>query len=576
VVQPGYASYISHLPAFLKAKNESTVIPLVKQGYTTNYPVDRCIPIPHPPLVVDYNGAPPSKVIEDFNAIGFERIKMQRNDNILRFPTVTLDQVRVIKATNPNLKTPAPANSVNVEAFDTWVLVLRVISNLLVTHVYPAFRDDGHFMEEVENMVENIMISKRRMDELDTEKSKKRKGNDGAVVPDEIDAMETEAEAEPLEPIEIELRKAKPPSSNEAPWGVSDSIPNASGLFFPFIPELASYDDSTVPSLFENHLLASLGNTPEQQIDRLARIKSAWGIISKTETGNIMAHMVKVILLSITSQTRSFPIIQDGIYQGSVLSGGRFFIGLNGQVIRPLTFDKLQEETGSYHLHSRVLKQIAEIATGIEDNGELDSDEQRRLARITHVSTNRQLRSVLMGENLNEGDRDEIKKLAVHLHFKNDSHLPVNPQTVTRVLTQMTVAEDKEDVTLPMHHSALFSRDKVFVSLSAFGFQAPSFSLDNCPKVSISDSKPPSTLVIRQKTLEIATVDWKHMIDSKEIKNNPRNLSRANRDRTITGNDKIVMWKCLKDMCGSNTESSGPSDLNAGFVIDTGDKLDEW
>jgi len=560
----------------LKAQNEQVVIPLVKQGYTTNFPVDKCIPIPHPPLVIDYNGPPPSKVIEDFGTIGFERIKMQRNDNIIRFPTVTLANVRAIKNTNPNMKTPAPSNSVNIEAFDTWILVLRVLSNFLRTHVYPAFRDDGHLMEEVESMVENIMISKRRLDELTAESVKKRKGNDGQVVTDDggADSMDVEDDDNPPL-VDVELRKAKPPSSMEHPWGTSDRIPNASGLFFPYIPELATYDDVTVPSVFENHLLASLGNTPEQQIDRLSRIKSAWGIISKTDTGNIMAHLCKVILLSITAQARTFPIIQDGIYQGSILSGGRFFIGLNGQVFRPLSFDKLQEEAGSYHMHSRVLLQIAEIATGLEAPGE-DDEEKAKLADITSSRTNRHLRSVLMRKDLNESDRDEIRKLVPHLHFKNDSHLPVNSQTINRVLTHMTVAEDKEDLTLPMHHSALFSRDKVFVSLSAFGFQAPSFSLDNCPKVSLADPKPPSTLVIRQKTLEIATVDWKNMIDSKEIKNNPRNLSRANRDRTITGNDKVVMWKCLKDMCGSNQGDLSNKEADVGFVVDTGDGLDDW
>jgi hypothetical protein len=562
----------------MKAMNERTVIPLVKQGYPTAFPIDRCIPLPHPPLVVDYNGPPPSKNIEILNPIGFERIKMHKNDNILRFPAPTLQQVRAIKETNPNTKTPAPANSVNIDAFESWVLYLRVLSNFLSTNVYPAFRDDGHFMEQVEDMVEGIMISKRKLDEINTASSKRQKGTQGyAVLPEANveDVDMNEQTAEPEDPIEIELRRAKPASSMEKAWGTPDEIPNANGLFFPFVPELASYDESTVPRLVEDYLLQSLGSTPEQQIDRYSKIKSAWGLISKTDSGNIVAHLTLVVRLSITSQGRCFPIIQDGIYQGSVLSGGRLFVGLNGVVYRSLSFDKLQEETGNYHLHSRVLRQIAEISTGLEFDS-ADDDDMRKLRTIAGVQTLRALRAVLMTKDLNESERDEIKKLSVHLRFKNDSHLPVNPQTISRILFSMTVSEDKEDLTLPLHHSALFSRDKVFVSLSAFGYQAPSFQLENCPKVSVSDSKPPTTLVIRQKTLDIATLDWKTMIDHKEIRNNPRNLSRANRDRTVTGQDKINLWKSLKDMCGANQDPGSAKNDEAGIVIDTGDGLTEW
>jgi len=577
VTQPGYSSYVNHLSAFLKAKNENMVVPLTKQGYPTNFSVDKCLPIAFPPLVIDYNGPPPSKFIEKFNDIGFERIKMHKNENILRFPSLSLKNLRDIKETSPNTKTPCPANAVNLDALESWILVVRVMSNLLHTHVYPAFKDDGHFMEEIEDMVNNIMIKRKGVDSTDDNPTKRRRGNDGVEIVDEEDEEMEEVLSQPRPDIEIELRKAKPPAGNERPWGTSDTIPNASGLFFPFVPELASYDNNTIPRLFEDYLLQSLGITPESQIERLTKIRSSWGLISKTDAGNVIAHLGKVILLSITSQTRCFPIIQDNIYQGSILSGGRFFIGLNGQILRPLTFDALQEETGSYNLHSRVLQQIAEIATGLELGGDNTENDEGLLNRITSVQTIRGLRAVLMVENLTESDRDEIKKLAVHLRFKNDSHLSVNTQTITRILNHMTTSEDKEDLTIPMHHSALFSRDKVFVSLSAFGYQAPSFSIDNCGKVKLSDSKPPSTLVIRQKTLDVATIDWKNMIDSKEIKNNPRNLSRANRDRTITGNEKIVMWKSLKDMCGSNT--GGPildNESDGGVNVGDGDNLDQW
>jgi hypothetical protein len=573
VTQPGYSAYVNHLSAFMKATNEKTVVHLIHQGYTTNFPIAKCLPVSVPPLVIDYGTTPPAKFVEELGTIGFERIRIQKNENILRFPAPSINQIRKIKETNPNTKTPCPAGAMNLDALDTWILSLRVISNLLTTHVYPAFRDTGHMMEEIETMVSELMTQKREAPEtLESGKTKQLKTNQGEAVATVTGEEEEDVSMEEQpQTTEVILRKAKPSASTILPWGTASEIPNASGLFFPFIPELASYDGDTIPRLFEDYLLQSLGNTPEQQLDRYSRIKSAWGIISKTDTGNVMAHLGKVILLSLTSQGRCFPIVQDGIYQGSVLSGGRLFVGLNGQIHRPLDFDKLQEETGSYHLHSRVLNQIAEIVNG----GELDKDANETAQKVIATKTIRHLRNVLLEAEISESDRDEIRKLAVHLHFKNDNHLSVNPQSISRILTLMSVTEDREDARLPMHHSALFSRDKVYVSLAAFGFQAPSFNVENCPKVNLKDSKPPTTLVVRQKPLDIATLDWKRMIEEKEIRNNPRNLSRANRDRTITANDKTMIWGKLKEMCGAMVLPDEKRE-EVGFVVDTNDGLDDW
>lgn len=428
-------------------------------------------------------------------------------------------------------------------------------------------------MEEVESLVDEIMTSKRDAEEnIESAKTKQRKGNEGQAVPlgEEMVVDEEEGGAT-IDPQPIVLRRAKPTRSTEPAWGPPSRIPNASGLFFPFVPELASYDDSTVPRLIEDYLLQSLGSSPEQQMDRYQRIRSAWGIMSKTAVGDVFAHLCRIIRLAITSQARCFPIVQDKVYQGCVLSGGRFWVGLNGAIHKPLTYEKLQEEAGNYQLHSRCLREIASIAS----NGGGDNDEV--YSSVMKCTGLRELKNILLDVGISESDKDEVKRLAMHLRFKNDSHLAANPQTIRRVLSSMTNSNnnDDEDVSLPLHYSALFSRDTVLTSLAAFGFQAPSFMIDNCASVALKEAKPPTTLVFRQKPLDVAVLDWKKMLDTKEIRNNPKNLSRANRDRTITGNDKTVIWASLKEMCGT-IAPSGRKENESGFVVDTKDGLDDW
>lgn len=566
VTQHGYASYISHLPAFLKAYNDKRVTPIDKQGYPAALSLNDCISIGNPPLVIDFNGPVPSKHVDDLNKIGFERIKVHRVDNIIQFPSVTFEQARIVRNMNPNLTTPAPVNTVNLQSFESWILVLRVVSNLLRAHTYPAFADDDHQVDDLDDLTEDLL---KRKAEVTLQNAPKRVRMEAGVTvnPDEID-MEDVAdvigESAPV-PAEIELRRAKPPSDTRIPWGTQDEIPNTSGYFFPYVPELCSYDTLTVPALIDEYLIQSLGDKPERQIERMDRIRSAWGLIGKTDAGNVMAHMCKVIQLALRAQGRAFPIVNEGIYQGCILSGARMFIGMNGVIYRPLPFGKLQEEAGSYHMHSIVLDKIIEVC---------DDDDMRE----SRPETMRELRKLLLECNLTEEERDEVRRLAVHLHFKRDKYLSMNPQTLMAVMRDISSLDDTEDLQLPLHHSALFSRDKIFVSLSAFGYQAPSFMIDNCPKVSMKQAKAPQTLVIRQKPLQAASTDWKNMLETMEMRNNPRNLSRANKDRSIVGNDKNVLWGEIVKLATSRG-GADPDKEKGGVQLEAqpgDDGMDDW
>lgn len=539
--QPGYASYVTHLPAFLKSYVSRQVEPVDRTGFPVSLPIEKCINLPTPPLVVDYKGPIPSNFVEGLTKIGFERLKINKTDNILRFPTINFDQAREIRRTSPNETTPAPVNAVNLQAFDMWVLSVRLVSNLLLAHTYPAFTDDEHIMDDLDELT--VHLGKRVADSTITNTSKRaRRDTGGHSTPHEDDDEEMVEPDEDLQLVDtIQLRKAKPPRNDVVGWGAPSELPNTSGLFFSYIPELTSFDTKTVPSLIERYLLQSLGSTPEQQLDRLDRLRSAWGIIGKTDAGNALSHMAKTILLCLTSQTRAFPIIRDRVYQGCVMSGGRFFVGIHGTVYKPIAFNKLSEEVGSHHLHSSSLDRILELAVG-ED-----------WSLKPRPKNMRSLRLMILDCNTDESDRDEIRRLAVHLHFENDKFLAVNSQSISKVLEDVSISSDNQSVDLPMHHSALFSRDGVLVALSAFGYQAPSFHIDNCPKISIKESKPPNTLVVRQKTLDLAVVDWKLMLETHEIRNNPRNLSRANRDRSLVGNEKVTVWSALKKLADEET-----------------------
>jgi uncharacterized protein (UPF0147 family) len=311
----------------------------------------------------------------------------------------------------------------------------------------------------------------------------------------------------------------------------------------------------------DDFFLKALGKTPEQQVDRADSIRSSWGIVGKTDTGNILAHLSKVIHLAIKSQCRVFPLIAEGVYSGCILSGARFYIGHYGKVIFPTTYTKLQEETGNFQFHSKVLDAILALVGNDDDD-------------VARPTTMRELRSILLDATLSEEERDEIRKLAVHLNFK-EKFLGLNAQTIIKLLDELSNLADQND-DLPLHPSALFSRDAVFVALSAFGYQAPSPMIDSCPKIKVKGVSPPLTFVFRQKPLDIATIDWKKVLETKEISNNPRNLSRQHRDRSIVGNDKATVWGKMVETMSAGGDAQ-PEVTNAGVVEqDEDDDVGAW
>lgn len=541
VVQDGYSSYVSHIAAFMSAYVKQQAVPTSEVGYPVSLEISNCFPIRLPNLVISFKGQVPTSALEKLNIVGFERTKVNKKDDILVFSDFTFDEAREILGTNPIRVTPAPAGAVNLQAFTSFVVVLKVLSNFLRAHTYPAFADEDH-LTDVEAMLEVVHLEKRAADEHKAAPPSKKAKVDDAVFVEDEEMEDTDTPSPPKPKKEIHLKRAKPPAPNNLGWGTPSQIPNTSGLFFPFVPELASFDNKTVPDLIDDFFLKALGKTPENQVQKSDEIRSAWGVVSKTETGNILAHIAKIVNLALRSQTRAFPLISDGVYHGSILSGARFYLGHYGKVVYPITYGKIQEETSSYQFHTKVLRAILNIV------------DEKTDGKIEKPTTMRGLRALLLDANLSEENRDEIRRLAVHLNFK-EKFLGLNAQTIIKLLNEFeNLAEPNDE--LPLHPNALFSQDAIFVALSAFGYQAPSPMIDSCPKIKVTGT-PPQTLVFRQKPVDLATLDWKKILETKEITNNPRNLSRQNRDRSMTGNDKTTVWgKMVETMsAGGKTQT---------------------
>jgi len=140
--QPGYPSYITHLPSFIEAYYTRSRVSTRKEGYPIKTPHVDLIPILPPPLIVHFRKALTTPQLTQLEAIGYERTAIRGKTDVFIFQTYTSDDVKVIGTMDPDTITPTVINTCNIDSYVRYHLVRRLITGLLHTHSYPAFSDN--------------------------------------------------------------------------------------------------------------------------------------------------------------------------------------------------------------------------------------------------------------------------------------------------------------------------------------------------------------------------------------------------------------------------------------------------
>lgn len=362
----------------------------------------------------------------------------------------------------------------------------------------------------------------------------------------------------------IKLRVAKPARNDISAWGPSNKMPNTSGVYFPYVPDLASSDTKTVPALINQYFLESLGRNAQTTIETHRAIIRAWGIIGLTDTGNVLAHMATVIRVALQAQGFVYPVFEGGVYEGCILGGGGFAIAIQKSTVLPVEYRDLQQIVQKAGSHSSALKSIAQI---------VDEDLGEDYEAVMESKSMRALATILVSTALSEEDRDNVLKIARRLTFPQ-RYWAVNSTTLVKVMDLIRDQTLPIDNDAPLHPSLLFSRDRVELVIGVFGYQAPSFMIPSCPEVRLAKGGAlPRTFCVRVVDLGVAITDWKTMIRNKAIRNNPQTLSSRYQDRSFGGADKEVVFGALLNMAGVSDapeQNTGGEEAN----VTTADVLD--
>ncbi|UHK02573.1 hypothetical protein [Heterobasidion ambi-like virus 1] len=479
---------------------------------------------------------------------GFET-KRVRGKDVYTFFDVSHQKVLDLIKLAPEETTPAMEHTINLDAYRQLVVIHRIFTIFLLTHSYPGFH-----AENDSNTLPDLfqVITKRvRADSGPSQRKKTRRGKETASesVEDEDRDGPTDIAGETTDNAGSRIFHAGQKfqtniiASNANPFGPVANVPNNSGMVFPYVQELAKFDFATVIGVVRQYFYFTLGPDGAACAQRLDKLKEKWPIIAKTNVGHMLAHLAKGIEFALESQTVVYPMFEDGVYQGFVLSGAQFAVWHHRQLCSPLSYEGLQQELQAARMHGSVLSAILDLA-GVMDDGH-------------RPKTMRELRRILIETALTEETRDAIKKMAYQLSFPQ-RYWMVNGTTIADALDLLKPSSEIDDISdqAPLHPSALFTSDRILLVLSTFGYNAPSFNIPYAPSCPLSKTEKPKRFVVRMVPLHTAVSDFKRMTETKTTNNNPTTLNGKFNDKEISKDYAPAIWKALRDIVHAVSEET--------------------
>lgn len=559
VTQPGYNAYTSVLPAAITATHSNQVTTVSSEGYPISLTIAQCFPIPQ--TTINFNFARPQINEQEqtiLHELGAIRHHLDgRKAAMFTIPNCTPDIVKEVKKLpSVNFTTNSPIGSMNIQAYNQVITVIRIFSGFFRTHTYPAFQDSRTPAEL--NKVEIVDGKRKRWVGVEEGRNVRRRGVSGGRVETEEEedtAMDLDDTTMPT----IKLYQVKP-NITENPWGPISRLPSGDGLYFPFVEDLAAPDEFAVYSVISRYFVKCLGETIIQQGIYLEYLKSAVGVFKDTKLGHILAHMATCILIALPAQCRVYPIFSDGVYDGCVVLGGLWALAYRGKLTYPVDGDHLRDAINDACSHSGSLKTIQYILAG----------PMATSANLKEIKSMWDLHNQCIAAHVSEPDKSTIIRNATNLQFQA-SRFKIHASSFDKLFSLIS-GESQFDDSSPINATALFSTDDIELALSCFGYEAPSFLIDNgTPVKLVRGAKIPPHISIKQVPLQRAVLDLKSLRVSREIRYAQPRLSTAYKYRQFSsGAEKGKLWDLLTKFVEVENLPF-VEDVTPSFVA-----LDEW
>jgi hypothetical protein len=273
-----------------------------------------------------------------------------------------------------------------------------------------------------------------------------------------------------------------------------------SGVFLPFVPDLARRDDDGPLPFITKYLFRCLGTSLDSCQKNLEFVRSGWGVLSKTEAGDVFSHMFKCFELALEGQSQTALIFTNNVYEGMVLQGDGYTILVPGNSARPRSKDELIADIAAHKGHDASITEITDILSTYRAGKMSDVE-------ASDISSMSILRRLVLETPIPQNRIDEVRAAAYRLRFEDS--WAVNPTTLNKFLNIVSSGDMPDDT--PISPLGIDELDVGAAALTAFGMQCPSFLIPNGRALdlrgAIPQPKMESTIAKGKKRLIETPVD---------------------------------------------------------------------
>lgn len=537
--QPGYGTYKTHLGHFISAFYRGTPVNLSLPGCTIPAEVTS-IPEWGLPKVAFGWGIPVANEVLDNLRETWKAYDVSGMGKAgLAVDNPNMDAIRHILSTNPTRNFPAPYGMTNLSTLAAARVSKGILYAFSKLQQYPAFLDQEHYEMFVDER--HYMAGEDVNTEFQTRVA--IQGRDTIDWPHDIPQHFTK------------LGNLASPGSVQNIIDPTSFTPPCGGIWFPYISPVANYDTKTAVSVIQTYFSSCLGDSAEEINTTIEQLRSAWGLLGRTEWGKQITHAFYVMRIAIECQCSVRLAFEGANYLGVVMLGEGYELCINNGVVSIGSAEQLGDAMRLGGSNKLILRKIANAAS-------------MRMEELDNITSMWELRHKLFEDGCPLDQQREIIRMASGLRFEGGIHWKPVVSSFTKaaeyIASPTPIEEYNKSDNLPITASSLFSLDKVAVIWSCFGEVAPSFRIPggsvfklarggNTVSRNIGLGRKATKEVLnvtkvslRMVSLELAISDIKAVIQDKEIHNpfatpQPKR-STANAYKTFSGNnmDKVV------------------------------------
>jgi len=276
------------------------------------------------------------------------------------------------------------------------------------------------------------------------------------------------------------------------------------GIYLPYFEGMVLPDKTTIFHVFQSLFSRALANDLDGTEGMLSRLRRGFKNLAFSEAGMSLSHIYSCIELAIQGSALFTPIIESGVYYGSILQGNGLRIKLGNQNVEAVDINELIVKVQAMDSHKLAVLKLMNLIRAVKN----DAGEGIYTVSIDSFKTSRSTLGVLitLDKELFD-DFSEVRSAVSDLRFR-DKFAPFTLAGLKIFLSYVNTGSESllEPYGAYLGGSYWEMNTRVAVGLGIFGSDAPSINVGapkdptfTLPGPSVTDAMDPNLTEVNKK-----------------------------------------------------------------------------